>query len=126
MPIVTLTVRGPKPPEFKSRVLDAIHEALVGIGVHPNDRFQRVLELGADDFRYDPTFPDVRGRRSEDFLLVEILLGAGRSAQLKKQVLAVLVERLAALGHNPEDLMVVFQDVPWENFFPAGGRSPVA
>lgn len=124
MPIVTLTVRGPKPPEFKARVLDAIHEALVGIGVNPNDRFHRVIELGADDFRYDPTFPDVQGRRSEDFLLVEILLGAGRSVKLKKQALAALVERLTALGHNPEDLMVVFQDVPWENFSPAGGRFP--
>lgn len=126
MPIVTLTVRGPKSAEFKTRVLDAIHESLVAIGASPDDRFQRVIELGADDFRYHPTFPDVQGSRTEDFLLVEILLGVGRSVKLKKQVLAGLCARLRALGHDPENLMVLFQDVPWENFSPAGGRVPHA
>jgi phenylpyruvate tautomerase PptA (4-oxalocrotonate tautomerase family) len=126
MPIVTLTVRGPRPAPFKTGVLDAIHEALVDIGVNPGDRFHRVLELDEASFQYDATFPDVQGRRTGDFLLVEILLGTGRSAKVKKQLLAGIVQRLAALGHDPENLMVVFQDVPWENFSPAGGRLPHA
>ena len=126
MPIVTLTVRGPKPPQFKAQVLGAVHEALVAIGAHADDRFQRVLELDAADFQFDPSFPDVRTRRTDDFLLIEILLGVGRSVRVKKQALAGITDRLAALGHDPENLMVVFQDVPWENFSPAGGRLPHA
>lgn len=126
MPIVTLTLRKPKPAAFKTMVLDAVHAALVGVGVDPNDRFHRVIELGDEDFRYDPSYPDVRTRRTEDFVLVEVLLGVGRSVKVKRQILATLVERLAAQGFDPENLMVCFQDVPWENWSPAGGRVPHA
>jgi phenylpyruvate tautomerase PptA (4-oxalocrotonate tautomerase family) len=126
MPIVTLTVRRPKSAAFKADVLGAVHEALVGIGASPNDRFHRVIELAEEDFQFDTTFPDVRGQRTHDFLLIEVLLGIGRSVRIKRQLLAGIVERLSALGHDPENLMVVFQDVPWENFSPAGGRLPHA
>src|SRR5262245_33926418 len=124
MPIVTLTVRGRKPPAFKSMLLEAVHAALCTAGAHERDRFHRVIELGADDFRYDESFPDVKTRRTEDFVLVEVLLGAGRSVKVKKAMLREMVERLAAQGFDPENLMVVFQDVPWENWSPAGGRVP--
>lgn len=122
MPIVTVTLRKPKSAAFKADVLDAIQAALVGIGVDPRDRFHRVLELGEADFHFDPTFPDVRTKRTDEFVLVEILLGAGRSVELKKRIVTTLVERLSATGFDPENLMVVFQDVPWENWSPAGGR----
>lgn len=126
MPIVTLTVRKPKTAEFKAGVLDAIHAALVEIGAHADDRFQRVIELGEADFRFDSGFPDVRTQRTEDFMLVEILLGTGRSVRIKKQLLAGITARLSAQGLDTENLMVVFQDLPWENFSPAGGRLPHA
>lgn len=126
MPIVTITVRKPKSAEFKARVLDAVHSALVSVGVNPNDRFHRVLELAEQDFQFDPTFPDVRTRRTDDFVLVEILLGTGRSVKVKKQILGAIVERLLSFGFDPENLMVCFQDVPWENWSPAGGRVPHA
>jgi len=124
MPIVTLTLRKPKSPDFKTKVLDAAHAALVQSGVNQNDRFHRVIELDEQDFRYDPAFPDVKTKRTDDFVLIEVLLGAGRSVKVKKQVLSGIVERLAAEGLDPENVMVVFQDVPWENWSPAGGRMP--
>ena len=126
MPIVTITVRKPKSAEFKANVLAAVHEALVGIGVNPNDRFHRVLELEDDNFQFDPTYPDVQTRRSEDFVLVEILLGTGRSVKVKRQALATIVERLSESNFDTENVMVVFQDVAWENWSPAGGRIPNA
>ena len=58
MPLVTVTVRKPKSNEFKSAVLSAVHGALVASGVPEKDRFQRVLELNADDFRFDPDIYD--------------------------------------------------------------------
>jgi phenylpyruvate tautomerase PptA (4-oxalocrotonate tautomerase family) len=126
VPIVTLTVRKPKTTEFKSMVLGAIQAALVDIGVSPNDRFHRVLELDEDNFQFDDSFPDLRTRRNEDFVLVEILLGVGRSVKIKKQILAGITERLSASGFDTENLMVVFQDIAWENWSPAGGRVPHA
>ena len=84
-----------------------------------------MLELDAQDFQYDPSFPDVRTRRTNDFVLVETLSGTGRSVKVQKQSLSTVVERLTAQGFDTENLMVCFQDVPWENWSPAGGRVPM-
>ena len=70
MPLVTVTLRKGKSADFKSSVLFAVHRALVASGVPEADRFQRVLELGPDDFRFDPTYPDATSARTDDFVLI--------------------------------------------------------
>ena len=123
MPLVTLTVRKGKSSEFKSAVLGAVHRALVASGVPEKDRFQRVLELGADDFRFDSEYPDLGAPRTEDFVLVEILLSVGRSVKVKKQILAQLIADLAkSPGLNPDNVMVCFKETAWENWAFGGGR----
>lgn len=122
MPLVTLTVRRPKPLAFKTMVLDSVHTALLSAGVPANDRFQRVLELDAEDFRFDPGYPDVVGERDEEFVLIEILLSVGRSVKVKKKLLEVLLEELGKGGLDPENVMVVFKETVWENWSFAGGR----
>ncbi len=122
MPLVTLTVRKPKTPEFKSKVLDSVHAALVHVGVPSTDVFQRVLELDAADFRFDATYPDVIGARDDNFVLIEVLLSAGRSVKIKKQFLGFLMARLQDSGLNPENVMLVFKETSWENWSFAGGR----
>jgi phenylpyruvate tautomerase PptA (4-oxalocrotonate tautomerase family) len=126
MPIVTVTVRKPKTREFKARLLKTIHAALVEIGVDANDRFHRVIELDESDFQFDDSYPDVRTQRTDSFVLIEILLGVGRSIKVKKQVINRIVERLSAHGLDPENLMVVVHEVPWENWSHAGGRTSEA
>jgi phenylpyruvate tautomerase PptA (4-oxalocrotonate tautomerase family) len=126
VPIVTITVRKPKTSEFKNTVLDAVGAALVGAGASPNDRFQRVIELDPDNFRFDPTFPDLTRPRTDDFVLIELLLGLGRSVKVKKKIVADTMEALSRKGFDPEHVMIVFQDVPWENWSPGGGRIPHA
>ena len=122
MPLVTLTVQRPKSVEFKTSVLEAVHAALITIGVPAADRFQRVLELSPEDFRFDPTYPDVQGARDENFVLIEVLLSAGRSVKIKRQFLDTLTAQLSAAGHNPENVMLVFKETTWENWAFAGGR----
>lgn len=122
MPLVTLTVRKPKTAAFKSLVLDAVHAALVASGVPTTDKFQRVLELDADDFRFDAAYPDVAGARTDDFALVEILWSAGRSVKIKRALLADLMARLSHAGLDPENVMVCFKETTWENWSFAGGR----
>jgi phenylpyruvate tautomerase PptA (4-oxalocrotonate tautomerase family) len=123
MPLVTLTVREGKSKEFKSAVLAAVHGALVASGVPEKDRFQRVLELGAEDFRFDPEYPDLSMRRTEDFVLIEILLSVGRSVKVKKKILADLIAALTRdPGLNAENVMVCFKETLWENWAFAGGR----
>ncbi len=122
MPLVTLTVRRPKPESFKSGVLDAVHSALVASGVPAADKFQRVIELSAEDFRFDPSYPDLKSARNDDFALIEILWSAGRSVKIKKKFLEDLMARISALGMNPENVLVVFKETTWENWAFGGGR----
>lgn len=123
MPLVTLTVRKPKPAKFKNAVLAAVHRALMGAGVPEKDLFHRVLELSEEDFRFDARYPDAARDRTGDFVLLEILLSVGRSVKVKRKLLADLVEGLRRdPGVDPEDVMVVFKETQWENWSFAGGR----
>ncbi|MGD0584748.1 MAG: tautomerase family protein [Oryzomonas sp.] len=122
MPLVTLTVRKPKSSEFKSTVLNLVHAALVSSGVPATDRFQRVLELEADDFRFDPGYPDLKTERDNDFILIEILWSVGRSVKVKKKLLEELMTSLEGAGLNREKVMVCFMETVWENWSFGGGR----
>lgn len=122
MPLVTLTVRKPKTREFKTLVLDAVHAALVSSGVPAADRFQRVIELDADDFRFDASYPDLTAPRSDDFALIEILWSAGRSVKVKRKLLEELMGTLRRGGLDPEHVMVCFKETTWENWAFGGGR----
>lgn len=122
MPLVTITVQRPKTVEFKEAILSAVHQALVASGVPPTDRFQRVLELDAQDFRFDPTYPDLTSTRNENFVLIEILLSVGRSVKVKKQIVNATIEALSAQGLDPELIMICFKETTWENWSFGGGR----
>lgn len=123
MPLVTVTLRAGKPAAFKDAVLRGVHRALVATGVPETDRFQRVLELSAEDFRYDASYPDAASPRGEEFVLVEILWSVGRSAKVKRKTVTDIVTALRAdPGVDPEHVMIVFKETQWENWAFAGGR----
>src|SRR5438309_7895531 len=122
MPLVTLTLRKPKSRVFKHGVLDAVHAALVSSGVPVADKFQRVIELDAEDFRFDPGYPDVQGQRTDDFVLIEVLWSVGRSVKAKRKLLEELMGNLVRQSLNPENVMVCFKETTWENWSFGGGR----
>ena len=104
-------------------MLDGVHNALVGAGVPQADRFHRVLELSAEDFRYDERYPDLATSRSDDFVLIEVLLSVGRSVKIKRKIAVDLIDGLRqAPGLDPDDVMLVFKETAWENWSFAGGR----
>jgi len=123
MPLVTITVSGSRTPAFKDAVLGGVHRALVAAGVPEADRFQRVLELGAENLRFDPGYPDAKTPRGDDFVLIEVLWSVGRSVKVKRKVVADIVQNLARdPGVDPEHIMIVFKETMWENWAFAGGR----
>jgi phenylpyruvate tautomerase PptA (4-oxalocrotonate tautomerase family) len=123
MPLVTLTVRRGKDAAFKSAVLEGVHAALVASGVPPADRFHRVLELSAEDFRYDASYPDLPTPRTDDFVLIEVLLSAGRSVKIKRKIASDLIAALReSPGLDPENVMLVFEETTWESWSFGGGR----
>src|SRR5262245_48882199 len=123
MPLVTMTTREGKSSAFKSAVLAAVHGALIASGVPEKDRFQRVFELNSDDLRFDSDYPDLSSRRTDDFVLVEILLSVGRSLKVKKKIVAdILAGVVKDPGLNPENVMICFKETLWENWAFGGGR----
>ena len=123
MPLVTLTVRQGKDAAFKSAVLEGVHRALVASGVPEADRFHRVLELSAQDFRFDASYPDLTSPRTDDFALIEVLLSVGRSVKIKRKIAADLIAALReSPGLDPENVMLVFKETTWENWSFGGGR----
>jgi len=123
MPLVTLTVRRGKDAAFKSAVLNAVHNALVASGVPQADRFHRVLELAPEDFRFDASYPDLANARTDDFVLIEVLLSTGRSVKVKRKIVADLIAALReSPGLDPDNVMLVFKETLWENWSFAGGR----
>ena len=98
-------------------------DRVAGVSRRPPDRFQRVLALSDDDFRYDARYPDLAAPRGDDFVLIEILWSVGRSVKVKRNLVADIVARVArAPGVNPESVMIVFKETAWENWSFGGGR----
>lgn len=122
MPFVTVTLRDQRSAAFKSAVLDAVHDALVATGVPQADRFQRVIELPAENLRIDPRYPDLKHDRGDDFVVIEILWSVGRSVKVKRGLLEDLMGRLQKQDIDPENVMVCFKETGWENWSFGGGR----
>lgn len=125
MPLVTLTVQATMAPAQRRRLLDAIHAALVAVGVPAADRFQRVIVVAPEDLVVDPHYPEAAGSphpRDHRFVMAEVLWSVGRSVKLKRQFMQHLVDAQHEAGLDPEQLLLVFKETAWENWSFAGGR----
>ncbi len=116
MPLVRISLRSGKSAEYRRAIADGIHRAMVETLAAPeHDRFQVVTEHGADGLIYDPTYLGIQ--RSDDVVLVQITLSAGRKPPQKRDFMA----RAAALladnpGLRPQDLFINLVEVAWENW----------
>jgi hypothetical protein len=61
--------------------------------------------------------------RTDEFVLIEILLSVGRSVKVKKKILADVLGAVSKKpGLNPKGVMVCFVETLWENWSFGGGR----
>lgn len=107
MPLVHISLRRGKSPDYLRQVADGVHQALVeAFEVPSDDRFQTLREFDADALIVNPHY--LGGPRSADFVLVEITAGRPRSTATKEAFYSRLAECLqASPGLRPEDLMIV-------------------
>jgi len=122
MPLVTLTLLKGQKAEKKTQILNAVHESIILAGVPEKDRFQRVIELNAENFIYDKEYPNLETSRTDQFVLIEILFSVGRSVKIKRRILTALMEKFISIGVSSNDTMVVFQETAWENWAFANGE----
>jgi phenylpyruvate tautomerase PptA (4-oxalocrotonate tautomerase family) len=125
MPLVTITLRKGRPPEFLVKVGNAIHEALVARAPIPEaDRFHIFHEVEANHIDADPTFAGGTRtvERSADVLIIQIILNAGRSDDVKAAIYQEIAARLERdAGVRPDDVFVNLVEVMKQNWSMASG-----
>ena len=116
MPLVKVSLRKGKPPEYLRLMSEAIHAALVReAGIPEEDRFHLIQEMEPELLVADPAYGGVA--RSEDLIVVEITLNAGRSVEMKKALYARMQRNLTReIELRPDDLVVSLIEVSPENW----------
>jgi 4-oxalocrotonate tautomerase len=116
MPLVRVALRKGKSPQYRRAVSDSIHRAMVEtIKVPEPDKFQIITEHDDSGLIYDPSYLGIS--RSDDVLLIQITLNAGRTLEAKKAFYARLVQLLReSPGVRPEDVLVNLVEVAKENW----------
>ena len=106
MPFVRIDlIRGRTPLEIAA-IGEAVHRSMVEIfGVPERDRFQIITEHRPDHLIYNSSYLGVE--RTDGVVLVQILLSAGRTPELKQAFFARLADLLSKdAGVRPEDVTV--------------------
>lgn len=108
MPLFTVTMRSKRSTNETGRLSRAIHAASVASGYPEDDLFQRFLSLGPSDLRVDVYYPALPKPRTDQMLMIEVLVSSGTDADRKKGLVTALVEKLGEAGIDPNDIMVFF------------------
>ena len=126
MPLVRISLRAGKSPEYRRSVADSVHDAIVAtIGIPKDDRFQVVTEHAKDDLIYDPGYLGIK--RSDDVVFVQITMSTGRTVEVRKALYAKIAENLAkGAGVRKEDVFVNLVEVAKENWSFGNGDAQYA
>jgi hypothetical protein len=108
MRLFTLTMNSDRSSSEKGRLSRAIHAASIAAGYPEDDLFQRFLSLGPSDFRADLYYPALPRPRTDQMLMIEVLVSSGTDTNQKRGLVAALVEKLGEAGIDPNDIMVLF------------------
>ncbi len=115
MPLVTITIIEGKTKEFKKLILDAVHKSLVAAFKIPDhDRNQRIIEIRPTNLEYPVG-------KTENFVTIEMTVYPGRSLQAKKALYEEIVSRLQELEIQGDDVLIVLNEPPLENWGIRGG-----
>ena len=128
MPLFTVTMKSNGSTSEKDRLSRAIHAASIAAGYPEDDLFQRFLLLAPSDFRVDLYYPALPKPRTDQMLMIEVLVSSGTETNRKKGLVAAPVEKLGEAGIDSNDIMVFFLETDRATGSFGGGRfaPPVA
>jgi len=123
MPLVRISLREGKSEQYRRALADGVHQAIVeAIDAPAQDRFQIVTEHSATGLIYDPNYLGIE--RSDDIVMVQITLSAGRKPPQKRKLFQRMAEILGKNpGLRPQDLMINLVEVAWENWSFGNGEA---
>jgi 4-oxalocrotonate tautomerase len=122
MPLVRIDLRDGKPADYRVAIGEVIYDALLSIGVPPNDRFQIITEHPKTDLIFDPGYLGIE--RSEALVVIQITLNEGRSVELKKRLYKSIADQLnGRLSIRREDVFINLVEVKKENWSFGNGEA---
>lgn len=115
MPLVTITIAQGKTRKFKKSILDAVRDSLVAAFKIPDhDRNQRIVEVLPENL-------ECPSGKVEDFITIEMTVFPGQSLQAKKALYQEIVSRLQKLEIQSDDILIILNEPPFENWGIRGG-----
>ena len=128
MPLFTVTMKSNGSTSEKDRLSRAIHAASIAAGYPEDGLFQRFLLLAPSDFGVDLYYPALPKPRTDQMLMIEVLVSSGTDTDRKRGLVAALVEKLGEAGIDPNDIMVFFLETDRASGSFGGGQfaPPVA
>src|SRR4051812_40766155 len=126
MPLVRISMKQGRPEQERRAISDAVHQAMVDtINIPKDDRFQIVAEHQPGQIVFDAHYLGIE--RSENVVIIQITLNAGRTVEMKKALYARIAELLHERAHvRREDVIVNLVEVPKENWSFGNGAAPYA
>jgi hypothetical protein len=125
MPLARISLRKGRTAEFRRKLGDAVHRALVdAIGVPELDRFQILSEHEPGDLVYDPGYLGIA--RTNDIVIIQLTISAGRTLTEKRALFRRMADNLAALGVRREDAWINLVEVAKENWSFGNGEASYA
>jgi 4-oxalocrotonate tautomerase len=115
MPLVRIDVRKGKDAAYRQKIGQVVYQAMVGVGVPENDRFQIIAEHNADGFKFDPDYLGIH--RTADLVMIQITWNEGRTLAQKQTLYKTIADGLqATIGLRREDVLINLIEVKKENW----------
>jgi 4-oxalocrotonate tautomerase len=125
MPLTRIDLIEGKSAAYRQGIGEVVYEAMRAIDVPENDRFQIITEHRPDAFIFDRSYLGVE--RSDDLVMIQITLNAGRTLDKKKTFYKAIADGLhARLGLRREDVLIVLVEVSKENWSFGNGLATYA
>ena len=116
MPLVRISLVAGKSAEYRKKIGDVVHQAMVDtINCPPQDRFQLITEHTQDNFLYAPEYLGIP--HTDDLIIVQITLNEGRTVDLKKALYQAIAYGLnKAVSVSTQDVFIGLVEVKKENW----------
>src|SRR5262245_39241753 len=126
MPLVRVDLVRGKPAAFRKQIGEIIYDAMHEIiAVPENDKFQIITEHAAEEINVADSY--LGNRFTQDILLIQITLNAGRTVEMKKALFKRIADDLhERLKVRREDVVINLVEVAKEDWSFGGGVAQYA
>ncbi len=115
MPMVKINMIEGRTKDEKYKIAEVVHEALVkSFKIPDDDNNIRFDEYKEENYILPPG-------KSKQYVYIEIAVFEGRTLEAKRLLFRLIVDNLSALGIKPDDVLILLEEDPMQNWGMRGG-----